>query len=205
MATNTYDAIIVGSGITGGWAAKELTEKGLNVLVLEAGRTIVPEQDYVEHVPVWELKYRGWDNRAERAAHAAHPARVLLRLRRILQQIFRQRRGKSLHLSIPANTFPGFAAARSAENPSPGAARAIAGAISISKPILKDGIAVDWPIRYADIAPWYDYVEEFAGISGQAEGLPQLARRKISAAHGNDLRRTWISAMRSPNITTIAS
>ena len=58
MATNTYDALIVGSGITGGWAAKELTEKGLNVLVLEAGRTIIPEQDYVEHVPLWELKYR---------------------------------------------------------------------------------------------------------------------------------------------------
>src|SRR6266446_5228978 len=67
-ATNTYDAVIVGSGITGGWAAKELTEKGLRVLVLEAGRTILPERDYVEHVPVWELKYRGWDNRAERAS-----------------------------------------------------------------------------------------------------------------------------------------
>ena len=63
---NTHDAVIIGSGITGGWAAKELTERGLNTLVLEAGRTIVPEQDYVEHVPVWEVKYRGWDNRAER-------------------------------------------------------------------------------------------------------------------------------------------
>ncbi len=66
MAANNFDAVIVGSGITGGWAAKELTEKGLNTLVLEAGRSIVPERDYVEHVPVWELKYRGWDNRAER-------------------------------------------------------------------------------------------------------------------------------------------
>jgi choline dehydrogenase-like flavoprotein len=66
MPTPVYDAIIVGSGITGGWAAKELTEKGLNVLVLEAGRTIVPEKDYVEHVPVWELKYRNWDNLDER-------------------------------------------------------------------------------------------------------------------------------------------
>ncbi len=66
MATTSYDAIVVGSGITGGWAAKELTEKGLNTLVLEAGRSIVPERDYVEHVPVWELKHRGWDNRGER-------------------------------------------------------------------------------------------------------------------------------------------
>ena len=63
MPAANYDAIIVGSGITGGWAAKELTEKGLNTLVLEAGRTIVPERDYVEHVPVWELKHRDWDDR----------------------------------------------------------------------------------------------------------------------------------------------
>src|SRR5258708_12876339 len=66
MAANTYDAIIVGSGITGGWAAKELTEKGLNTLVLEAGRSIVPERDYVEHVPVYDLNFRGCDNRPER-------------------------------------------------------------------------------------------------------------------------------------------
>src|SRR5260370_1772750 len=66
MAANPYDAIIVGSGVPGGWAAKELTEKGLNTLVLEAGRSIVPERDYVEHVPVYDLKFRGWDNRAER-------------------------------------------------------------------------------------------------------------------------------------------
>ena len=68
MPTPSYDAVIIGSGITGGWAAKELTEKGLNTLILEAGRPISPEKDYVEHVPVWELKYRYWDNRAERAA-----------------------------------------------------------------------------------------------------------------------------------------
>ena len=64
--SNTYDAIVIGSGITGGWAAKELTEKGLNTLVLEAGRSITPEHDYVEHVPVWELKYRGWDDHVTR-------------------------------------------------------------------------------------------------------------------------------------------
>jgi choline dehydrogenase-like flavoprotein len=60
---NTYDAIVIGSGMTGGWAAKELTEKGLNTLVLEAGRPIDPEEDYVEHVPVWEWKFRGMRDR----------------------------------------------------------------------------------------------------------------------------------------------
>src|SRR5215471_21100995 len=60
-----YDAIVIGSGITGGWAAKELTEKGLKVLVLEAGRPIVPEQDYVEHVPIAETKFRGMTDRQQ--------------------------------------------------------------------------------------------------------------------------------------------
>ena len=57
MATRTYDAIVVGSGITGGWAAKELTEKGLETLVLEAGRPIDPANDYVEHVPMSEARF----------------------------------------------------------------------------------------------------------------------------------------------------
>ena len=57
MPVKTYDAIIVGSGITGGWAAKELTEKGLETLVLEAGRPIEPNKDYVEHVPIWQKKF----------------------------------------------------------------------------------------------------------------------------------------------------
>jgi choline dehydrogenase-like flavoprotein len=61
--TNTYDAIVVGSGISGGWAVKELTEKGMRTLVLEAGQTIVPERDYVEHVPVWNVKFRGMRDR----------------------------------------------------------------------------------------------------------------------------------------------
>src|SRR6201997_4092099 len=59
MATKTYDAIVIGSGITGGWAAKELGEKGLETLVLEAGRPINPDVDYVEHVPPWEKRFRG--------------------------------------------------------------------------------------------------------------------------------------------------
>src|ERR1700710_304493 len=69
MAPAKYDAIIVGSGMTGGWAAKELTEKGLQVLLLEAGRPIVPEKDFVEHVPPWEMPFRGLRDRKRLLAH----------------------------------------------------------------------------------------------------------------------------------------
>ena len=66
---NTYDAIVIGSGVTGGWAAKELTEKGLRTIVLEAGQTIVPERDYVEHVPTWKVKFRGMRDRQYEKVH----------------------------------------------------------------------------------------------------------------------------------------
>jgi choline dehydrogenase-like flavoprotein len=178
MPVTSYDAIIVGSGITGGWAAKELTEKGLNTLVLEAGRTIIPEKDYVEHVPVWELKYRGWDNRAERE-----------RTQHIQRECFYACDEYSNKFFVsdvdnPYSTAPGtkFSWIRGRQV---GGKSIIWGRQSYRwsdldfEANLKDGIAIDWPIRYADISPWYDYVEEFAGISGQAEGLPQLPDGKF--------------------------
>ncbi|MFI5094346.1 MAG: GMC oxidoreductase [Candidatus Acidiferrales bacterium] len=178
MATPVYDAIVIGSGITGGWAAKELTEKGLNVLVLEAGRTIVPERDYVEHVPVWELKYRDWDNRAERLKTQPIQREVYYACDEYSHKFFvsdvenpytceegkhfswirgRQVGGKSITWGRQSYRWSDLDFEAN----------------------VKDGIAVDWPLRYADIAPWYDYVEEFAGISGQAEGLPQLPDGKF--------------------------
>ena len=174
----SYDAIIVGSGITGGWAAKELTEKGLNTLVLEAGRTIVPERDYVEHVPIWKMKFRGWDNRFERERTQPIQRECYYACDEFSHKFFVN------DVENPYSTDPGkpFSWIRGRQ----------VGGKSITwgrqsyrwsdldfEANLKDGIAVDWPIRYADIAPWYDYVEEFAGISGQAEGLPQLPDGKF--------------------------
>lgn len=178
MATPVYDAIVIGSGITGGWAAKELTEKGLNVLVLEAGRTIVPERDYVEHVPVWELKYRDWDNRSERLKTQPIQREVYYACDEYSNKFF----VSDIENPYTCEEGKHFSWIRGRQ----------VGGKSITwgrqsyrwsdldfEANLKDGIAVDWPIRYADIAPWYDYVEEFAGISGQAEGLPQLPDGKF--------------------------
>lgn len=177
-ATNTYEAIVVGSGITGGWAAKELTEKGLNTLVLEAGRSIVPERDYVEHVPVWELRYRNWDKRAERAKTQPIQRECYYACDEFSHQFFVS------DAENPYSYDPGkhFSWIRGRQV---GGKSILWGRQSYRwsdldfEANLKDGIAVDWPIRYADIAPWYDYVEEFAGISGQAEGLLHLPDGKF--------------------------
>jgi choline dehydrogenase-like flavoprotein len=178
MATNTYDAIVIGSGITGGWAAKELTEKGLKVIILEAGRPIVPERDYVEHVPVWEMKYRGWDKRAERQRIQPVQRECYYACDEYSSKFFVN------DLENPYTTDPGkpFTWIRGRQV---GGKSLIWGRQTYRWSDLdfeanaKEGIAVDWPIRYADIEPWYDYVEDFAGISGQAEGLPHLPDSKF--------------------------
>jgi choline dehydrogenase-like flavoprotein len=173
MPTNTYDAIIVGSGITGGWAAKELTEKGLNTLVLEAGRTIIPEQDYVEHVPVWELKYRNWDNRAERQQKQPVQREVYYACDEYSSKFFVSD-VENPYTNTPGTKFSWIRGRQVGGKSLTWGRQSYRWSDLDFEANLKEGIAVDWPIRYADIAPWYDYVESFAGISGQAEGLPQL-------------------------------
>ncbi|MGE3615173.1 MAG: GMC oxidoreductase [Gemmatimonadales bacterium] len=168
----TYDAIVVGSGITGGWAAKELTERGLRTLVLEAGRKIEPSRDYVEHVQAWELPFRGWGDR-----------RALERDQPIQRTCYAcDELGSKFFVNDRDNPY-----VFDTEQPFSWIRGRHVGGRSITwgrqvyrwsdldfEANLKDGHGVDWPIRYRDIAPWYSHVEKFIGISGLAEGLPQL-------------------------------
>jgi choline dehydrogenase-like flavoprotein len=178
MATNTYDALIVGSGITGGWAAKELTEKGLNVLVLEAGRTIVPEKDYVEHVPVWELRYRNWDKRPERAETQFVQRECYYACDEYSHKFFVNDKDNP-YTNAPGTKFSWIRGRQVGGKSITWGRQSYRWSDLDFEANLRDGVAVDWPIRYADIAPWYDYVEEFAGISGKAEGLPHLPDGKF--------------------------
>ena len=178
MATANYDAIIVGSGITGGWAAKELTEKGLNTLVLEAGRTIVPERDYVEHVPVWELKHRDWDDRFARERTQPIQRECYYACDEYSHQFFVNDQENPYSFD-PGKHFSWIRGRQVGGKSITWGRQSYRWSDLDFEANLKDGIAVDWPIRYADIAPWYDYVEEFAGVSGQAEGLPQLPDGKF--------------------------
>jgi choline dehydrogenase-like flavoprotein len=180
-ATNTYDAIIVGSGITGGWAAKELTEKGMNVLLLEAGRTIIPEKDYVEHVPVWELKYRGWDKRVERAGTQPIQRECYYACDEYSNKFFVNDK-ENPYSTEPGKKFSWIRGRQVGGKSLTWGRQSYRWSDLDFEANLKEGVGADWPIRYADIAPWYDYVEEFAGISGQAEGLPQLPDGKFLPA-----------------------
>ncbi|MBO6573921.1 MAG: GMC family oxidoreductase [Rhodothermales bacterium] len=168
---NEYDAIVVGSGMTGGWAAKELCEKGLKTLVLERGRSIEHIRDYVtEHKRPWELPLRGRVNQIEAETEYAVGKDVYL-FSEATKQFFINDRENPYRADRPYRWIRGDQVG----------GRSLLWARQVYRwsdldfeANLKDGHGVDWPIRYNDIAPWYDYVERFVGVSGQAEGLPQL-------------------------------
>jgi len=172
MPPLTYDAIVVGSGISGGWAAKELTEKGLRTIVLEAGRPIDPAVDYVEHVAPYDKRYRGMGDRS--------------RLERY-QPIQRQcgacdeYAGKFFvndldnPYSTPADKPFSWIRGRQVGGRSIMWGRCVYRWSDLDfEANAKEGIAVDWPLRYRDLAPWWSYVEKFVGIQGRREGLAHL-------------------------------
>ena len=172
----SYDAIVVGSGITGGWAAKELTAKGLKTLMLERGRHITHAKDYVtEHRPPWEFDFRG----------AIDP-------KLLEKDYFIQRRTGFLDETNLHFFFKDSGSPYVEEKPFTWVRGDQVGGKSIMwgrycfrwsdldfEANAREGIGVDWPIRYADIEPWYDYVERFVGISGEPLGLPHLPDGKL--------------------------
>src|SRR5437667_3007960 len=178
MPTAIYDAIIVGSGITGGWAAKEHTERGLNTVVLEAGRTIVPERDYVEHVPVWELRHRDWDDRFVRERTQPIQRECYYACDEYSHQFFVNDQENPYSFD-PGKHFSWIRGRQVGGKSIMWGRQSYRWSDLDFEANLRDGIAVDWPIRYADIGPWYDYVEEFAGISGEALWLAQLPDSKF--------------------------
>ncbi|MBT0812766.1 GMC family oxidoreductase [Litoribacter ruber] len=170
MANQEYDAIVVGSGISGGWAAKELTEKGLKVLMLERGQNVEHVKDYKTATQApWETNYRG---RRSIEMIENHP---VLRRDYVLNELnvdwWAQESESPYVEKKPFNWFRGYQV---------GGRSLLWGRQSYRlgdidfEANAKEGIAVDWPIRYKDLAPWYSHVEKFAGISGSRDGLDIL-------------------------------
>jgi len=184
MPEATYDAIVVGSGITGGWAAKELTEKGLRTLVLEAGRPISPDDDYVEHVPVWEMRFRGMRDRKQQLED--QPIQSTCYACDEWSAKFFVSDKEHPYTTDPTKPFRWIRGRQVGGRSITWGRQSYRWSDLDFEANAREGIAVDWPIRYRDISPWYDYVEDFAGISGQAEGLPHLPDSKfLPAMHMN--------------------
>ena len=178
LQSQPYDAIVVGSGITGGWAAKELTEKGLRTLVVERGRPVEHGKDYVtEWLQPWELAHRG---RGDRELYERdYPIQSK-------NYAFGE---ATRHFFVSDREHP-YASVNQGPAGGPDF-RWIRGYQLGGRSLLwgracwrwsdldfeanaRDGHGVDWPIRYADIAPWYSYVERFVGIAGERLGLAHL-------------------------------
>lgn len=170
MADNTYDAIVIGSGISGGWAAKELTEKGLKTIMLERGRNIEHVEDYINaNKHPWEFPHAGGRTQEMITNYPVLKRDYPLNEKNL---DFWVNEKESPYTEVKRfDWFRGYHV---------GGRSLLWGRQSYRfsdldfEANLKDGIAVDWPIRYKDIAEWYSYVERFAGISGSKEGIPEL-------------------------------
>ncbi|MET3115552.1 choline dehydrogenase-like flavoprotein [Pedobacter sp. CG_S7] len=170
MANNTYDAIVIGSGISGGWAAKELTEKGLKTLMLERGRNYEHVKDYKYGIKQpWEAEHRGKTTTAQKENYpvihrgwAANEA---------VMDCWANEKDSPYTETKPFTWWRSYQL---------GGRSTLWGRQSYRwsdfdfDANAKEQWAIDWPIRYKDVAPWYDYVEKFAGISGSKEGLAHL-------------------------------
>lgn len=166
----TYDAIVIGSGVSGGWAAKELTEKGLKILMLERGKPLEHITGYENAMKApWEKKYNGRLTVKQKETHPFlsrdYPYNEMTEKYWMndMESLYEEKKrfdwyrpdivgGKSIMWGRQSYRWSDLDFEAN----------------------LKDGIAVDWPIRYKDIAPWYSYVEKHVGISGEKLGLPQL-------------------------------
>jgi choline dehydrogenase-like flavoprotein len=170
MANNTYDAIVVGSGISGGWAAKELTEKGLKVLLLERGQNIEHIKDYVNtNKDPWEFAHRG--GRTQQMI-ADYP--VLKRDYPLNEMNLDWWASDKDSPYVEKKRFDWFRGYHVGGRSLMWGRQSYRWSEFDFEANAKEGVAIDWPIRYNELAPWYDYAESFAGISGSKEGLAEL-------------------------------
>lgn len=172
MAQKIYDVVIVGSGATGGWAAKQLTESGLDVVVLEAGRKLNPQRDFTEHLWPYEMPYRGFGS-----------AREMQRTQPIQSRCYAcTEYGRQLfvndienpYTTPPDKPFFWIRSRHVGGRTIPWGRQSYRLSDYDFKAASRDGYGDDWPISYQDLEPYYDRVEAFIGISGARDQMPQL-------------------------------
>lgn len=170
-----YDAIVVGSGATGGWAAKELTEAGLKVALVEAGRNVIPEKEFNEHLLPYQVRFRG------RSPEIVKTRPIQSRSYACTEYNYKWfvNDYKNPYTTPPDKPFD-WIRLRIV-----GGRSLVWGRVSLRlsdldfKAASRDGYGENWPISYVDLAPYYDRVEQFIGVSGAAEGLPHVPDGKF--------------------------
>jgi choline dehydrogenase-like flavoprotein len=194
--TKIYDALVVGSGASGGWVAKELTERGMTVLMLEAGPARIPTRDFTEHVWPYQLKFRGFGN--QRALLQNQPIqRLCYACDEYSHQFFvnDHEHPYTFPLDKPFMWIRGrqvggktFCWARESYRYSDYEFKAAS----------RDGFGEDWPFDYHELEPYYDKVESYIGVSASQEGLPQMPDGKflppMNLSCGNLLAKKIIEA-----------
>ncbi len=191
-----FEAIVAGSGITGGWAAKELTERGLKVLMIERGPMIEHRRDYkTEFTPPWELPYRGFGD-----------PKALATSKRIQRFAWMDEWTQHMFVDDDVDVYEtppesGFLWMRGYHL---GGRSLMWGRHSYRMSPLhfesngRDGHGVPWPVRYQDVAPWYDLVEQFIGVNGTVDNLPTLPDGKYQPSMGlNAAEQRLADAVRS--------
>jgi len=170
MAENVYDAIVVGSGISGGWAAKELTQKGLKVLLLERGENIEHIKGYTNtNKDPWQFPHRGG-----KTQQMIKDYPVLNRDYPLNETNLNYWTNEKDCPYVEKKRFDWFRGYHVGGRSLMWGRQSYRWSDFDFEANAKEGVGVDWPIRYKEIAPWYDYAEKFAGISGTKEGLPHL-------------------------------
>lgn len=168
--TNTYDVIVVGSGISGGWAAKEFCDKGLKTLVLERGKDVQHLKDYpTTNMMPWEFEHRG---DVPQAIKEANP--VVSRCYAFKEDAMHFFVKDTDHPYVQEKPFDWIRGYQTGGKSLLWARQTQRWSAYDFEGPARDGFAVDWPIRYKDLEPWYSYVETFAGISGNKDGLDIL-------------------------------
>lgn len=177
---NTYDAIVVGTGISGGWAAKELCEKGLKVLLLERGRDVKHITDYPHALQApWELEHHGRLSNEIKSKFPYQSVEGNYPITEANQEFWLPFADSPYLHEKPFNWFRGSGVG----------GKSLLWGRQVYRwgdfdfeANARDGIAVDWPIRYNELAPWYDHVEKFIGVSGTADGIDHVPDSIFQAA-----------------------
>lgn len=176
--SHTYDAIVIGTGMSGGWAAKELTEKGLRTLVLDRGRMVKHPHYPTATLDPWQLPYGNRPTQEDLRKQG-----VQARTRYTIGQSSKHWFVNDLeHPYTEIKRFDWMRGYHVGGRSLVWGRQTYRWGRADFEANAKDGVAVDWPIRYDDVAPWYDYVEAFIGVSGSLDGLEQIPDGKFLPA-----------------------